>query len=78
MAKDLADVVPYDDDDASSVTYISNLTGKAEKANPAKTGCTIGSLNRRILGIARDAARLFMVTGDSSYELYICPGPASM
>ena len=61
------DLVPYDDDEAGSVTYISKLTGKPEKAHPSKTGSNIGSVNRRIVTIARDAARLYAATGDERY-----------
>lgn len=61
------DLVPYDDDATGAVTYISKLTGKMEKAHPSKTGSNIGSVNRRIVTIARDAARLYAATGDERY-----------
>lgn len=61
------DLVPYDDDETGSVTYISKLTGKMEKTHPSKTGCNISSVNRRIVTIARDAARLYKATGDERY-----------
>ncbi|MCF2609005.1 hypothetical protein [Segatella copri] len=35
-----------------------------EKTSPAKTGCNIASVNRQIMGIARDAARVYAATGD--------------
>lgn len=54
----LEDVVPYDDDNAGSVTYVNKLTGAKEKTHPSKTGGNIDAQNRRVLGIARDAARV--------------------
>ena len=38
-----------------------------EKAHPSKTGCNIASVNRQIVGIARDAARIYAATGDIRY-----------
>ncbi|MEE1383114.1 MAG: hypothetical protein U0K32_04830 [Segatella copri] len=35
-----------------------------EKTSPAKTGCNIASVNRQIMGIARDAACVYAATGD--------------
>lgn len=63
----LEDIVPYDDDEQSNVTYINKATGVKEKVSPAKTGCNIAGVNREILGIARDAARIFSATGDTAY-----------
>ena len=63
----LEQVVPYDDDEQSSVTYINRTTRQQEKVHPSKTGCNIATLNRDILGIARDAARLWQLTGDTCY-----------
>lgn len=63
----LEDIVPYDDDAQSNVTYINKATGIKEKVSPAKTGCNIAGVNREILGIARDAARIFAATGDTAY-----------
>ena len=63
----LEDVLPYDDDDEGNLTYINRATGKMEKANPAKTGRATGSLNRRILAIARDAAKVYAATGEERY-----------
>ena len=63
----LEDLVPYDDDEQGSVTYINKATGKMEKASPAKTGCNIAGVNRYIVGIARDAARIYAATGDMRY-----------
>ena len=63
----LADVVPYDDDADGRVTMISKATGQMEKVHPSKTGRQVSSLNRQILGIARDAARLYAENGDERY-----------
>ena len=63
----LEDIIPYDDDEQGSVTYISRATGKLEKTSPAKTGCNLAGVNRQIIGIARDAARIYAATGDMRY-----------
>lgn len=63
----LEDIIPYDDDEQGSVNYISRATGKMEKISPAKTGCNLAGVNRQIIGIARDAARIYAATGDMRY-----------
>ena len=63
----LEDVIPYDDDADGNVTMISKATGKMEKVHPSKTGRQISSLNRQILGIARDAAKLYAENKDERY-----------
>lgn len=63
----LEDIIPYDDDEQGSVTYISRTTGKMEKTSPAKTGCNLAGVNRQIITIARDAARIYAATGDMRY-----------
>ena len=63
----LEDIIPYDDDELGSVTYISKATGKMEKISPAKTGCNLAGVNRQIITIARDAARIYAATGDLRY-----------
>ena len=63
----LEDLVPYDDDEQGNVTYINKVTGKMEETSPAKTGCNIAGVNRYIVGIARDAARIYAATGDMRY-----------
>lgn len=63
----LEDLVPYDDDEQGNVTYINKVTGKMEKTSPAKMGCNIAGVNRYIIGIARDAARIYAATGDMRY-----------
>ena len=61
----LADRIPYDDDTEANVTFISRQTKVMEKAHPAKTGRNIEGCNREIVGIARDAAKLYAATGDT-------------
>ena len=63
----LEDLVPYDDDEQGNVTYVNKVTGKMEKTSPAKTGCNIAGVNRYIVGLARDAARIYAATGDMRY-----------
>lgn len=65
----LADVIPYDDDKDGNVTFHNNsLPGRPlEKVHPAKTGRNIESLNREIMGIARDAAFLYWLTDEERY-----------
>lgn len=63
----LEDLVPYDDDEQGNVTYVNKVTGKMEKTSPAKTGYNIAGVNRYIIGIARDAARIYAATGDMRY-----------
>lgn len=69
----LEDVIPYDDDAEGCVTYINRTTRTMEKTHPSKTGCNIASLNQRILGIARDAARLYAYNGDERYAAMATP-----
>ncbi|MGN1228992.1 MAG: six-hairpin glycosidase, partial [Prevotella sp.] len=66
-APKLEDVVPYDDNEAGDVHYISRQTGKQELVSAAKTGNAIGSLNRQIMSLARDAAQLYRHTSDKRY-----------
>ena len=65
----LEDVVPYDDDAEGNVTFCNNaLPGRPmESVHPSKTGRNIESLNREIMGIARDAAFLYWLTGEERY-----------
>lgn len=65
----LEEVVPYDDDDEGNVMFCNNaLPGRPmERVHPSKTGRNIESLNREIMGIARDAAFLYWLTEDERY-----------
>lgn len=64
----LENVLPYDDADGN-VTFCNNaLPGRPmESVHPSKTGRNIESLNREIMGIARDAAFLYWLTDDERY-----------
>lgn len=64
----LEDVVPYDDADGN-VTFRNNALPEhpMESVHPSKTGRNIESLNREIMGIARDAAFLYWLTDDEKY-----------
>lgn len=64
----LEEVVPYDDK-GGNVTFHNNaLPGRPlESVHPSKTGRNIESLNREIMGIARDAAFLYWLTGEEQY-----------
>lgn len=63
----LKDVIPYYDDSLGSVAFINKQTQKMEKISPAKSGRLIGSLNRHILGIACDAAKVYEATKEECY-----------
>ena len=64
---ELDDIVPYDDDAQGDVTFINKSTGKMEKIHPSKTGRNIPGVNRQIMSIARDAAKIYAATGDTAY-----------
>ncbi|MGN0282861.1 MAG: heparinase II/III family protein [Prevotella sp.] len=66
-APKLEDVMPYDDNEMGDVHFISRQTGKQELVSTAKTGNAIGSLNRQIMSLARDAALLYRYTADERY-----------
>lgn len=73
----LENVTPYDDDAESRVNYINKVNGHQEKVHPSKTGASIASVNREILGIARDAALLYQENGDTclarmAYDVFDC------
>lgn len=65
----LADVVPYDDNKNGEVTFRDkSLPGMPMRlAHPSKTGAGIPSINREIMGIARDAAFMYWITDDQRY-----------
>lgn len=64
----LADVVPYDDPEGNVTFCNQSLPGRPmEPVHPSKTGRNIESLNREIMGIARDAAFLYWLTEDERY-----------
>ena len=61
--------MPYDDDENGNVTFCNNALPDRplESVHPSKTGRNIESLNCEILGIARDAAFLYWMTGDGKF-----------
>lgn len=64
----LVDVVPYDDKDGNVTFHNNTLPGHPlESIHPSKTGRNIESLNREIMGIARDAAFLYWLTDEEQY-----------
>ena len=65
----LEDIVPYDDNEDGNVTFCNTaLEGRPlESVHPSKTGRNIENLNCEILGIARDAAFLYWMTGEEKY-----------
>ena len=65
----LEDIVPYDDNEDGNVAFCNNaLEGRPlESVHPSKTGRNIENLNCEILGIARDAAFLYWMTGEEKY-----------
>lgn len=64
----LEDIVPYDDANGN-VTFRNHALPDRplESVHPSKTGRNIESLNCEILGIARDAAFLYWLTGEEKY-----------
>lgn len=64
----LEDVIPYDDENGNVTFRNNSLTNQPmEKVHPSKTGRNIESLNREIMGIARDAAFLYWLTDEIKY-----------
>lgn len=65
----LTDVRPYDDDEKGNVTFCNNALPERplESVHPSKTGRNIENLNCEILGIARDAAFLYWMTGEEKF-----------
>jgi len=66
----LEDVIPYMDDERGVYFHNNSKEGRPlEWVDPSKTGRNIESLNRQIVGIARDAAFLWWVTGQEKYAV---------
>lgn len=64
----LDDVIPYMDDERGVYFHNNSKEGRPlEWVDPSKTGRNIESLNREIVGIARDAAFLWWITGQEKY-----------
>jgi len=65
---ELKDITPFMDDERGLLFINSSKNGNPlEWADPAETGRNIESINREIMGIARDAAFLYWVTGEDKY-----------
>ena len=64
----LEDVLPYDDVNGN-ITFCNNATPERtmESVHPSKTGRNIEGLNKEIVGIARDAAFLYWLSGEEKY-----------
>lgn len=69
----IEDIVPYDDDDEGSVTFVNATTGKMEKTSPNKTGCNIAALNNQILSIARDLCPCISSQTTAAMPTWLCP-----
>ncbi len=63
----LEDIVPYDDDEEGRMTLVNGQTGVKERVHPSKAGRIPSSLNRQIMGLARDAAKLYAATSEERY-----------
>ncbi len=63
----LEDIVPYDDDEDGRMTLVHGQTGVKERVHPSKAGRIPSSLNRQIMGLARDATKLYVATGEERY-----------
>ncbi|MXN90765.1 hypothetical protein GR160_05955 [Flavobacterium sp. Sd200] len=63
----LEDVKPYMDDPRGLFAEHRNNKGQGEWVSISKTGKIVESLNRQIMGIARDAAFMYWYTGDVKY-----------
>lgn len=66
----LEDILPYMDDDRGVLFHNNSREGRPlEWVDPSKTGRNIESINRQIVGIARDAAFLWWITGVEKYAV---------
>lgn len=66
----LEDIIPYMDDDRGVFFHNNSKEGRPlEWVDPSKTGRNIESINRQIIGIARDAAFLWWLTGEEKYAV---------
>ncbi|HJV76763.1 MAG TPA: heparinase II/III family protein, partial [Paludibacter sp.] len=64
----LEDIIPFMDDEKGLLFINNSKTNKPlEWADPAETGRNIESINREIMGIARDASFLYWITGEDKY-----------
>lgn len=64
----LEDITPYMDDAKGLLFHNNSKEGRPlEWAAPSETGRNIESINREIMGIARDAAFLYWITDEQKY-----------
>lgn len=63
----LEDVKPYMDDPRGLFAEHRDRKGQGEWVSISKTGKIVESLNRQIMGIARDAAFMYWYTGEKKY-----------
>jgi len=64
----LEDITPFMDDEKGLLFHNNAKAGKPlEWVDPAETGRNIESINREIIGIARDAAFLYWITDEDKY-----------
>jgi len=64
----LEDITPFMDDEKGLLFHNNSKAGKPlEWADPTETGRNIESINREIMGIARDAAFLYWITDEDKY-----------
>ncbi|WP_321332408.1 six-hairpin glycosidase [uncultured Bacteroides sp.] len=65
---ELEDIMPYSEDSRGIELHNNALPGSPlEWADISKTGMMIASVNTEIMGIARDAAFLWWITGEKKY-----------
>ena len=67
-ATSLEDTPPYQD--SLGIWMKNKVTGKMEWVDPRETGANIGSMNMRVMELARDAARIWWLTGDERYAKF--------
>lgn len=66
----LEDIFPYMDDERGLFFHNTTKEGAPlEWAEPGETGRIVESINREIVGIARDAAFLWWITGEEKYAV---------
>ena len=66
------ELIPYNDRDGK-IRLINKETDEFEWVSPAKTGHVISYINRRVMGLALDAAFVYWVTGEEKYAELAAP-----
>lgn len=72
MKPKLEDVEPYFDDERGFYLQYKK-TKKKEWVHPSKIGHTIEGINREIMGLVKDAAFLYWLTGEEKYAEFAMP-----